>query len=94
MWHFLTELFGITNGHWYNLWSGPLPDVTLAGSLIIIYRKHVCHQDRCWRIAKHSVGDGSIVVCKKHHPVIQGRKITAQHVQMAHVRHQKLLKSV
>jgi hypothetical protein len=69
---FLVQFFGLDNGSsvGYLFWSGigsDLSEIALIGALIGIYRKHQCHIDRCWRLARHPTGNG-IVVCAKHHP--------------------------
>lgn len=72
---------------WYNFWSGfgsDIGEVAIIGGLIQIYRKHNCHQTGCWRIGKHPVGDGTIVVCKKHHPGLPNGPITAEQILKAH----------
>ena len=60
----------------YNFWSGfgsDLGEVTIVGALLAVYRRHVCHEHRCWRISRHVV-DGS-PWCNKHHG--KAREMTA-----------------
>jgi hypothetical protein len=71
--HWLSHFFGLDNlsGPFYGFWSGigsDLGEVAIIGGLVSIYRKHSCHVDRCWRIAKRSVAGTTLVVCHKHHP--------------------------
>jgi hypothetical protein len=70
--------------HWptqggYNFVSGPLADITLATAfvswLVIFWRHHNCHVNRCWRLAWHPHPEHGHPVCKKHHP--EGKSITA-----------------
>ena len=66
----LLHVLGVDNeaGHWYAFWSGfgsDLGEVALVGAVLGGYRKHNCHQRRCWRIGRHVV-DGT-PWCNKHH---------------------------
>lgn len=63
----------------YNPFSGPIPDVTLLGGIWLFYRKHNCHVQRCWRIAKHPIDGTPYVTCKKHHPHVPD-KVTTEHI--------------
>jgi hypothetical protein len=70
LWHLLGFDYGLPYGHVipYNVWSGfgsDVGQVTLLGALAGAYRKHNCHERRCWRIGRHVV-DGS-PWCDKHH---------------------------
>ena len=52
----------------YNFWSGVGSDIgelTIVAGLLAIYRKHVCHEDGCWRISRHVVNGSPW--CNKHH---------------------------
>jgi len=60
--------------HSYNLWSGIVSDIseltliaTVATGITIFWRKHNCHEHRCWRLSWHPDSDGH-PVCKRHHP--------------------------
>lgn len=56
------------SGTAYLAWSGVLSDlgeVALIGAVLGAYRKHNCHQRRCWRIGRHVV-DGT-PYCNRHH---------------------------
>lgn len=60
-------------GPWYGFWSGfgsDLGEVALVGAVLGGYRKHNCHQSRCWRIGRHIV-DGT-PWCNKHHQAARG----------------------
>ena len=52
----------------YNFWSGfgsDLAELTLAGGVLGLWRKHNCHQKGCPRIGRHTV-DGT-PWCNRHH---------------------------
>jgi hypothetical protein len=54
-------------GSWnaYNFWSGAGSDLAYLGIFAALYRKHNCHQPRCWRIGRHVI-DGT-PWCNRHH---------------------------
>lgn len=83
------------SGPWYLEESG---FIALAGFITYFsgwFRKHNCHKNWCWRLAKHKVGDGKFVVCKVHHPEMgRGFKVKPEHIQHAHEAHKKYLKSL
>lgn len=65
----------LRNGVGYNFWSGIGSDVgelTLATSvvfaIVMAYRRHNCHVQRCWRLQWHVHPDHGHPVCKRHHP--------------------------
>jgi len=71
--HGLAVFLGLTNGsgHAYLFWSGVGADITelaIVGGLVSMYRKHTCHVQRCWRIARENVPGTSWTVCRRHHP--------------------------
>lgn len=71
----------------YDFWSGfgsDIGEITLVAGVAAYWRKHNCHQHRCWRLSRHPVGDGTFVVCRRHHPDIQGKKTTAADIAAAH----------
>lgn len=52
----------------YNFFSGSGSDISelaIVGAVVGGYRKHNCHQSRCWRIGRHVV-DGT-PWCDRHH---------------------------
>jgi hypothetical protein len=58
----------------YNLWSGSVSDISeitlifaVSSGVVMMWRKHNCHEHRCWRLSWHPDEDGH-PVCKKHHP--------------------------
>lgn len=73
----------------YGIVSGWLGDLGLLVGLVMYYRKHNCHVKGCPRLGKHSVGDGSLIVCKKHHPLHHDTRITPEHVQFHHMRQEE-----
>lgn len=54
-----------TSGVAYGFWSGFVGDLFIFGTMVTFYKKHNCHQQRCWRVGKHVV-DGT-PYCSKHH---------------------------
>lgn len=72
--------------------SGFIGLVFGCGFIITWYRKHNCHQHYCPWLGKHSVGDGSIIVCRKHHPVLhQHKRILPEHIMSEHLRYKKVM---
>ena len=70
--HALLHVLGIddVSGHWYAFWSGfgsDLTELAIPATAYGMYRKHVCHVHRCWRIGHLPHPDGW-TVCRKHHP--------------------------
>lgn len=68
--HFLGVDQGCPYGSWnaYNFFSGSGSDIgelAIFGGVIGIYRRHNCHERRCWRIGRHVV-DGT-PWCDTHH---------------------------
>jgi hypothetical protein len=91
--HELWHLSGADNGHWYPLWSGPgsdLGELTIFAAAIGLYRAHNCQVHGCWRLARHPVGNGTLKVCRLHHPALPDGKITTADVEAAHARHVEL----
>lgn len=90
MWHSILDFFGVIDegGKGYGFFSGVGSDIgelAIIGGLISIYRKHTCHIDGCWRIAKHPVEGTPYVACRKHHPAIdENVKLTPERLQVAH----------
>lgn len=60
------HLLGLDNpgGAWYLFWSGIFGDATIFAALGLLYYKHSCHHDKCYRIAKHIVNGSPF--CTKH----------------------------
>lgn len=48
----------------YNFWSGFGSDLGLFTAVGVFYYKHSCHQDHCYRIAKHTFKGSPF--CTKH----------------------------
>lgn len=94
MFHFLLHITGGDNGSgpFYLELSGFVGLLGFVGAFITYYKKHNCHQHRCWRIGRHAVAGGSLITCKKHHPDHSGKKITAEHIMFHHLNHKKLNK--
>lgn len=87
--NFLLHLTGGDNGSGviYLELSGFIAVLGYLSLLGGFLRRHNCHQHRCWRLAKHPVADGSIVVCHKHHPAHKGQKLTAAVIHRFHHSH-------
>lgn len=59
--------------HWLGLsggipaawWQGPGSCLSYLSVVAALWRKHCCHQARCWRIGRHQV-DGT-PWCDRHH---------------------------
>jgi hypothetical protein len=74
VWHDIQVWFGFSrgegNGPYYLFWSGIAADVLtvvpLFGIFFVLYRKHNCHVQGCWRIIWRTHGDYEL--CRKHHP--------------------------
>jgi hypothetical protein len=69
--HDILVILGGVPGTMNLLWGGFLSCITefaIIGSLAAVYRKHKCHEHRCWRFAKHHVEGTPYTACRKHHP--------------------------
>lgn len=75
--HWLAIHTGSENepGVYYGFWSGfgsDIQEFAIIAAAIGLYRKHNCHVKGCWRVAKHPIEGSPYVVCRKHHPSIDG----------------------
>lgn len=78
MWHAIHYYFlhwtGSDNvsGPEYGFWSGFGSDltefVTFTATPVLLYRRHNCHQKRCWRLGKYPYKH--FMYCAKHHPEV------------------------
>jgi len=71
--HDILIWLGGTPGTMNLLWGGFLScisEVTIIGGLVAVYRKHSCHEPRCWRLGHHPVTGTPYVACRKHHPAL------------------------
>jgi hypothetical protein len=41
---------------------------TVVGGVTMLYRKHNCHVQGCWRLQWKTVPGTDHVVCRRHHP--------------------------
>jgi hypothetical protein len=86
--NWLYHIFGIKGtGAAYSFWSGAGSDwgqVTVLGGAVLLYRKHNCHERRCWRIGKHPIDGSPYIVCRKHHPDVPNKGATHEHIVAAH----------
>lgn len=68
--HWLLHVLGVddVSGRWYGFWSGAGSDIgelALIGAVLGMFRKHNCHQRRCWRVGRHIVN--GTPWCNRHH---------------------------
>lgn len=80
------------SGAWYGLWSGfggALPDVLILAAMAGWYWRHTCHVRRCWRVGRHPAAGGAVHLCRRHHPDLAGRTLTAETVRRLHHDHQQ-----
>lgn len=84
--HWLLHLTGSDNpqGAIYGFWSGFGSDLMEFAILGTIFHKFNCHAKGCWRIGLHHVEGTPYVVCRKHHPVVDGQKPTHHQIYLAH----------
>lgn len=71
----------------YNFWSGfgsDIGEVTIIGGMVAIYRKHTCHEPRCWRLGHHPVEGTPFQACRKHHPTLKNEKPKRGHMTIAY----------
>jgi hypothetical protein len=96
--HWLAVHTGTVNepGVYYGFWSGFGSDigeyailVGLTAGLYHSFRRHNCHERGCWRIGLHHVEGTPFIACRKHHPVLQGRKPAKGHMAEAYARAQE-----
>jgi hypothetical protein len=87
--HWLAVHTGTVNepGVYYGFWSGFGSDIgeyaILVGLTVGLYhafRRHNCHEPRCWRIGIHPVDGTPFHACRKHHPLLQGAKLQKGHM--------------
>jgi hypothetical protein len=60
-----------TDPEGYNVFSGPLADITILTALGVFLYHRNCHVKGCWRLAWKNYVDPSghtHALCKKHHP--------------------------
>lgn len=65
-------LLGLTSANdWpYLLYSGIggcVVGSSWAAGLWVLYRRHQCHVDGCWRVGHRTTAAGDLA-CRKHHP--------------------------
>lgn len=86
--HFVTHWTGQDDesGGIYGSWSGFLGSIqpTLVITGVIVYWHSSCHQAGCWMPGRHKSIDGSMKLCRYHHPDIRGRKLTAEVIAELH----------
>lgn len=79
--HSILVILGGVPGTMNLLWGGflsCLSEVTIIGGLLAIYRKHTCHEPRCWRLARHVVAGTPYIVCRKHHPGLPDKAVRGE----------------
>lgn len=70
---------GATNA--YAFFSGPLGDLSILGAGLGLYWHHTCHVGRCFRLGRHHVEGTPYTTCRKHHPSVPTKRVTAQHIR-------------
>lgn len=71
--------------------GGALPDVLIVTGLAGAYWHVSCHHSGCWLPGKHPSGDGSLKLCRWHHPDLRGRKVTAEVAEeLRHLAHWRM----
>ncbi len=88
-WHWIEVHTGTVNegGPYYGFWSGfgsDIGEIALIGGVWMGVRKINCHVKGCPRIGHYEVKGTPYKVCRKHHPTMNGERITAEHVAAAH----------
>lgn len=73
--HWLMHAFGLDNlaGPVYGFWSGAGSDISelaIVGAVLGMFKRHNCHQRRCWRIGRHAVNGSPW--CDRHHQEARG----------------------
>lgn len=98
VWHLIVHImgldYGVAYGHlvWYNFWSGIAGSflVGVIAYVVLWYWHHTCHASwKCLRYGKYDAAGGMFKLCAKHHPDIQGRKITAELIHELHLDHKR-----
>jgi hypothetical protein len=93
--HWLAIHTGTVNepGVYYGFWSGFGSDIGeyaivlgLGAGLYHAFRRHNCHEPRCWRIGLHRVEGTPFIACRKHHPLLADTKLTKGHMTEAYRR--------
>lgn len=77
-----------SGGH-YGAWSGILGSIqpTLILTAIVVYWRTSCHNSSCWLPGRFKSADGTMHLCRYHHPHIRGRKVTQELIQELHELH-------
>jgi hypothetical protein len=71
----------------YQFWSGigaDLGEATIIVAVLAWWKHHNCQVDGCPRVHLTHPTDAGHFVCKRHHPMHEGNKLTAEYVQAAH----------
>ena len=84
----------------YNYWSGfgsVFPwSMGIIAALVhngyVNARKSNCHTHGCWRIGSLPVGDYK--VCRKHHLLTTGTRVTVEHLHEHHLLHHRAKKAM
>jgi hypothetical protein len=93
--HWLAVHTGTINepGVYYGFWSGFGSDigeyailVGISAGLYHSFRRHNCHEPRCWRIGLHRVEGTPFIACRRHHPLIAKQKFAKGHMTEAYRR--------
>lgn len=74
---FLESVTGITNGSWYNFWSGIFADITIFGGLGVLYKRNKCKT--CFRLAHYPIEGTHYKTCAKHTTKALHARIAKRH---------------
>lgn len=88
-WTWLGHFTGTSDesGPGYGFFSGigsDIGEIVLIGAIAQVVRHHTCHQKGCRRIGMHRVGDSPYRVCVRHHPDMDTKNISAEHISHRH----------
>lgn len=91
MHHILNHWSGGDGKFIYDIYSGIGPFILSLGflsGLYMFWKKHSCHDSRCFRLARHPVAEGEHLVCGRHYKVILGlprkHRITVHSIKRKH----------
>jgi len=84
MFSWLAHALGLYEGMIYHAYSGIIPCLAVVSIVTGWWKKHTCHEAKCWRFGKHPVGGTPYKTCHKHHPGIPGNKVSSGDIQAAY----------
>lgn len=94
MQHFFNHWSGGDGKFIYDIYSGLIAailGVAALGGLGIIYKRFLCHDSSCHKLAMHHVAGGQHSICGKHYREMLGlpkdHNFTIHHIRQAHQDH-------